>query len=140
RPYAANADPNVSLTQDDISASADLGIQPNSGTLDWHFGYTFSTAIFEQNTGAPFTNLTHAAFTRGRWRFRPRTALVYDAELGFFYYTDPAKAQAEGLVQSTPVRTRIGLSGLVTERFAVLALLAWGASFDRVPAPQMQHY
>jgi len=139
-PNSSNSDANVSFTQDDISVTGQLGIQPNSGTLDWHFGYTFSTAIFETQTGAPFTNLDHTAFTRGRWRFRPRTALVYDATLNFFYYTDPTKAEQQGLVQSTPVRTRIGLSGLVTERFGVLALLGWGATFDRVPAPQMQQY
>ena len=139
-PNAANADPNVSFTQDNISTAAELSLQPSSGTLDWHFGYQFATAIFEQQTGAPFTNLTHTAFTRGRWRFRPRTALIYDAQLNFQYYTDLPKAEAEGLVQSTPIRTRIGLSGLITERFAVLALLGWGASFDCVPVPQMQQY
>jgi hypothetical protein len=139
-PNSSNADPNVSFTQDNVSAAAELALQPSSGTLDWHFGYQFATAIFEQQTGAPFTNLTHTAFTRGRWRFRPRTALIYDAQLNFQYYTDLAKAEAQGLVQSTPIRTRIGLSGLITERFGVLALVGWGASFDRVPLPQMQQY
>jgi hypothetical protein len=32
-------------------------------------------------------------------------------------------------VNSTPVRTRIGLNGLVTERFAALLMVGWGASF-----------
>jgi hypothetical protein len=139
-PNAAAGNANLSFNQDDITGSAQLNIQPNSGTLDWHFGYTFATALFEQQVGAPFTNISHSAFTRGRWRFRPRTALVYDATADFFYYTNVGKAQQEGLVQSTPFRTRIGLSGLVTERFGVLALIGWGASFDRVANPLMQQY
>jgi hypothetical protein len=139
-PNSAAADANLSFNQDDITATGQLNLQPNSGTLDWHFGYTFATAIFEQAAGRPFTNLTHQAFTRGRWRFRPRSALIFDATADFFYYTNTLAAEQKGLVQSTPFRTRFGFSGLVTERFGVLALLGWGASFDRVLNPLMQQY
>jgi hypothetical protein len=74
-------------------------------------------------------NGTHEASTRGRWRFRPRTALIYDATLRFISYNDPNRAAEQGLVGSTPLRTRIGMNGLITDRLGILLLVGWGASF-----------
>jgi hypothetical protein len=128
-PNQQTADPNQSFAQENVSAAADLAIQPGSGTLDWHFGYQFAGAFFDYTPGTTFNNYTNQAYTRGRWRFRPRTALLYDATLGFTNYTNTLAAQEAGLVNSTPVRARIGLNGLITDRFAVLALIGWGASF-----------
>jgi hypothetical protein len=139
-PNAVNGVPDFSFSHDDISANAELAIQPGSGTLDWHFGYQFATSLFERDIAKGFTNYTHQAFVRGRWRFRPRTALVYDATLGWNLYAFPGNASNLGLVESTPVRTRIGLTGLITDRFALLAMIGWGASFVSNPVPQMQQY
>ncbi|MGD0677460.1 MAG: hypothetical protein ABSC94_18735, partial [Polyangiaceae bacterium] len=139
-PNAGNANPNISFNQDNIGTSAEIGIQPNMGTLDWRFGYQFGATLFEQQTGQVFNNYAHVVSTQGRWRFRPRTALVYDATLGFNYYANQREATADGLVHSTPVRTRVGLNGLVTERFAVLAMAGWGATFNDQPIPQMPQY
>jgi len=128
-PNEQTADPNQSYAQEDVTAAADIVLQPGSGTLDWHFGYQFAGAFFDNSIGGSFSNYTNQAYTRGRWRFRPRTALLYDATLGFTTYVNPTQAQESGLVSSTPVRTRIGLNGLITDRFAVQALVGWGSSF-----------
>lgn len=137
-PNEGNANPNISFNQDNIGAGAELALQPGGGTLDWRFGYQFATTLFEQTEGQPFSNYTNEAYMRGRWRFRPRTALLYDATLGFFTYSNETLARSEGLVSSTPVRARIGVNGLVTDRFAVLAMVGYGASFfdDKVPDVQ----
>jgi len=129
QPNAGTADPNQSFVRDDFNAGGEIVTQPGGGTLDWHFGYQFHDTIFETTQGQPFNNTTHEAFTRGRWKFRPRTALIYDATLRFLSYGNSGLAVAQGLVNSTPVRARIGLNGLITERFAALALVGWGASF-----------
>jgi hypothetical protein len=139
-PNEGNADPNVSFNQDSISAGADIAILPASGTLDWHFGYRFSTTLFETSQAQPFTNYTNEAYTRGRWRFRPRTALLYDGTFDFYTYANADEARAQGLVSSTPVRARLGLNGLITERFAVLAMLGWGASFNDNKIPDVQQF
>jgi hypothetical protein len=55
----------------------------------------------------------------------PRTAFVYD---GNFQVKNYPNAPA-GLSDSYPVRTRVGLSGLVTDRMSLLAMIGWGASF-----------
>ncbi len=135
QPNVGNADPNQSFNRDDVNAGGEIITQPGSGTLDWRFGYQFHDAIFESNAGQPFDNITNEAYTRGRWLFRPRTALIYDASLGFTSYVNSSQAlAAEGLVNSTPVRTRIGLNGLITDRFALLGIVGWGASFYDNPA------
>jgi hypothetical protein len=137
-PNEGNSDPDVSFNQDAIGAGVELGFIPGGGTLDWHVGYQFSTTLFETNAAQSFTNYTNEAYLHGHWRFRPQTALLYDASFGFFNYSKPDLARAQGLVSSTPVRARLGLNGLVTDRFAVLAMLGWGASFfdDKIPKVQ----
>ena len=111
-----------------------------SGTLDWRLGYQFRDTIFEQTDGTPYDNTTHEVYTRGRWRFRPRTALVYDGSLRFVSYQNPAQANEQGLFNSQPVRARIGLNGLVTDRFTVLLLAGWGASFADNVLPNQPQY
>jgi len=115
QPSTVTADPNLSFDRDSISAGGELVLQPQSGTLDWRFGYQFSDVLFENTDGTPFDNLTNEVSTRGRWKFRPRTALVYDATLQFVSYNNQAEAQQNGLVNSTPLRTRLGLNGLITD-------------------------
>jgi len=142
QPNTASADPNVSFTRDDIRVGAELAIQPGAGTLDWRFGYDFDDLLFEYSAGVPFDTMTHEAFTRGRWRFRPRTSLVYDASLRFISYANDQQALSlAGLVSSTPVRARIGMNGLVTDRFAALAIVGWGATFlDTSQLPLQKQY
>jgi hypothetical protein len=141
QPNVATIDPNLAFNRDDFGVGLDLGLQPSSGTLDWHFGYQLAGAIFEQSSALGFDDLTSEVSTRGRWKFRPRTALVYDATLRFITYINEAEAQLQSLQNSTPVRTRIGLNGLITDRFAALALVGWGASFyDTSLLPQTPQY
>ena len=133
-------DPNLSFNRDDISAGAALTMQPGSGTLDWQFGYQFHATLFEDAEGTPLDNLTHEASTRGRWKFRPKTALLYDATLRFMSYTN-ASSLPGGLHNSTPLRARVGLTGLVTPRLSVLALVGYGASFFAADGnPAVQQY
>ncbi|MGH7437255.1 MAG: hypothetical protein ACRENE_16385 [Polyangiaceae bacterium] len=128
-PNVENANPDLSFNRDDVGVGGEFVLQPGGGTLDWRFGYQFHDTIFETDAAKAYANYTHQAYSRGRWRFRPRTSLVYDASLGFTTYTNTAAAETAGLVSSEPVRARIGLSGLLTDRFQALALVGWGATF-----------
>ncbi|HEY4011726.1 MAG TPA: hypothetical protein VGM06_00190 [Polyangiaceae bacterium] len=141
QPNVATIDPNLAFNRDDFGVGIDLGLQPSSGTLDWHFGYQLAGVVFEQSSAVGFDDLTSEISTRGRWKFRPRTALVYDATLRFITYFNDQQAALQSLQNSTPVRTRIGLNGLITDRFAALALIGWGASFfDTSALPQTPQY
>jgi hypothetical protein len=138
-PNAVAANPDLSFTSDAVTAGGEFVVQPGSGTLDWHLGYQYQGVIFEQTAGVPYDNSTQDVYTRGRWKFRPHTALMYDARLDFVSYSN-AQRQSAALTDSTPVRTRIGLDGLVTERFALMVLAGWGASFYDSTLPRAPQF
>jgi hypothetical protein len=140
QPNVVAADPDVSFDQDTINAGIELVAQPGSGTLDWRVGYHFQDAIFEESVGTPYDNTTHEAYMRGRWKFRPRTALVYDGSIQYLSYSNSQEAAPVPLESSTPVRARIGLSGLITERFSLLAMVGWGASFYNTTLPDQPQF
>jgi hypothetical protein len=135
--------PDLAYNRDDIGVGTEFVLVPGQGTLDWHLGYQFHDTIFEQSAGSPYDNIAHIVSTRGRWKFRPRTALMYDASASFASYVN-VNASAGAIAQlhnSTPIRTRIGLSGLITERLSLTGMVGWGASFF-VPGvdPNVQQY
>jgi hypothetical protein len=109
-------------------AGAELKWAPDSGLLDWSLGYGFSGTFFEDSSFSGLNNYRNDINTRGRWRFLPRTALMYDASFGFITYANAAGSQANKS-DSHPLRARIGVNGLVTPTFGVLGLVGWGASF-----------
>ncbi len=111
-------------------AAAEIVHTRPGGLLDWRLGYAYALTHFEgsplgANFVSPqdFNNYRHELYTSGRWRFLPRTALVYNGSYWIQNYNNPTPGRAN----SRPLRTRIGLSGLITDRFAVLALVGWGS-------------
>ncbi len=134
-------EPDLAYNRDDIGLGTEIIVVPGQGTLDWRLGYQFHDTIFEQSVGDPYNNITNEINTRGRWKFRPRTALMYDATTRFSSYVNGGSGGISELHNSTPIRARIGLNGLITERLSLLAMVGWGASFF-VPGvdPHVQQY
>lgn len=130
---AVVADPNLSFNRSDVTAGAGITAIPGGGTLDMRLGYQAYLALFEESQGVPYTNITHEFSFRDRWRFRPRTALFHDTTLRFVTYPNADRA-VQYLNDSTPVRTRFGMTGLLTDRFGALAAVGYGATFFRDPA------
>lgn len=130
------SDAQIPFDRDSIGGGAEIGLQPQSGTLDWHFQYQYSATLFEAQAPQVFDNTTHEVSTRGRWKFTPRTSLVFDGNQRFISYPN-SQAAANGLINSTPIRARLGLNGLITDRFAATAMAGYGGSFyDNTFNPQ----
>ena len=125
---AVVSDPNLSFNRSDVTAGAEVIGIPGGGTLDIRGGYQFMGALFEESNGAPFTSFTHELSVRNRWRFRPRTALFSDTTLRFVNYPNADRAVLY-LNDSTPLRTRFGVTGLLTDRFGILLAAGYGATF-----------
>ncbi len=104
---------------------AELVWTPGSGMLDWRLGYEFSGTFFEDGNFTSLNSYRNDVLTRGRWRFLPRTALVYDGRFGFIIYPSGGLNKTG----SHPVRARLGVTGLITPSFGALAMIGWGASF-----------
>jgi hypothetical protein len=126
-----SGDPDLSFTRDVLTGSGEIVMTPGSGTLDWHLGGSVAGTLFEDTGGLGYNNLSFGAYTRGRWKFRPKTALTYDATFGFSSYTNAGGTDTTitPLHSSDPVRTHLGINGLVTPRLQILALVGYGGTF-----------
>ncbi len=117
-------DQDSAMDRDALRLGAGVAWRPGGGLFDWRLGYEFRYNYFEADNYTDNNNVHHYVTTKGRWKFLPRTALVYDASLGFIRYANSGLRN-----NSSPVRSRIGLTGLVTTHFGFLAMVGWGASF-----------
>jgi hypothetical protein len=99
--------------------------RPGGGLFEWRLGYEAAYNYFEDEPFDRLNNLHHNINTRGRWRFLPRTALVYQAGYTFIRYQHDASPQPNGDV----VEARVGLNGLITNRIAFQANVGWNSSF-----------
>lgn len=121
-------DPNLSFNSDLVGAGGEIIAQPGSGTLNWRLGYKLQATLFEDSSAQGFNNIMHDVYTQGRWSFRPRTTALFDASFFIRDYGDASKA-VNALHNSTPLRTHIGIEGLVTPRFSFLGLVGYGSTF-----------
>jgi len=121
-------DPGVSFNTSSPYVGGDLKINPGRGTFDIAAGYRFTATLFEQQAARGYSMLRHDVNVSENWRFRPRTSLFHTTNLGFVNYMSPDLA-ATALNNSTPLRTRFGLNGLLFDRFGATAALGYGASF-----------
>lgn len=124
---APSNDPAVvnSWNRDLVGVGAGVTWRPGGGMFDWRLGYDLRYTYFESNTYRYLTNLNHAVTTHGRFKFLPRTALIYDGSATFLRYSDANAPRNDGDI----VQARLGLNGLVTNRFSVLAMVGWAATY-----------
>ena len=131
-------DPNTqnAFDRDSIRAGAGVTWRPGGGLFDWRLGYEFLYNYFEKSNFSNLNNFQNQVNLRGRWRFLPRTALLYDGSYTWVHYTNPT-VQNDGTI----ARSSIGMNGLVTTRLALLAMVGWAGTFyDQRPGQPAQQY
>jgi hypothetical protein len=133
------ADTNLGFNTSNPYAGAELTWTPNNGTFDATLGYRFNAILFEQQAGAAFSNLRHDFNLKTRWRFRPRTSVFHDTTVGVIGYQQPERS-INVLTDSVPIRTKIGLNGLISSRFAALLAVGYGGSFYNKDRASSQQY
>jgi hypothetical protein len=123
-PVGETAITENSFDRDSLRLGAGINARPGGGLFDWRLGYEIQYHLFERQTFELFNNARHYFKTRGRWRFLPRTALMYDGQYGLIRYSNDT-SQPNG----ETIESRIGVNGLITYHFALLAMVGWAASF-----------
>jgi hypothetical protein len=118
------ADTAQAFDRGTVRGGAGVSWRPGGGLFDWRLGYEGAYNYFEDDAFTYLDNIQHSILTRGRWRFLPRSALLYDARYQMTRYRNTS-TQPDG----DDVQARVGFSGLVTTRLAVLGLLGWNSSF-----------
>ncbi len=122
------SDPAQGLDRDDNRVALEGVYTRPGGLLDWRVGAAFGFTYFENSSATPLSNFRYEGYTRGKWRFLPRTALIYDFSVMAISYDSPTGssiARPDGY----PMRAKIGLNGLLTDRFSLNAMVGWGATF-----------
>jgi hypothetical protein len=126
-----SADPGINLyvfNRDQNVGGFNLIYAPNGGIVDVRLGYENRFTYFENNQFNFLTTDQNDITLRARWRFLPKTALLW--ELGFnpsFYLNTTGSSTL--LANSFPFRTRIGANGLLTERIRVLAMVGYQGTY-----------
>lgn len=108
-----------------IRAGTGVTWSPGGGLFEWRVGYGITATYFSEEGFDVLNNGQHVFETRGRWRFLPRTAAIYDGWYRLIRYNSTDEGQIDGEV----IQSRIGLGGLFTNRFAFRILGGWAASF-----------
>src|SRR6478735_4449910 len=129
-----NPDTENAFDRDSFRAGAGLIWRPGGGLFDWRLGYEFLYNYFERSNFQDLNNYQNTVNMRGRWRFLPRTALLYDGSYTWIHYPNPV-TQNDGAI----VRSSIGMNGLITNRFSLLAMVGWAGTFYEQgtnPTPQ----
>ncbi|HYP97741.1 MAG TPA: hypothetical protein VER96_03635 [Polyangiaceae bacterium] len=119
-----NPDTENAFDRDSLRAGAGLTWRPGGGLFDWRLGYEFLYNYFERANFSYLNNFQHTVNMRGRWRFLPRTALLYDGGYTWINYPNPT-SQNDGAI----ARSSIGMNGLITTRFSLLAMVGWAGTF-----------
>jgi hypothetical protein len=118
------ADTNAAFDRGTARGGVGLSWRPGGGLFNWRVGYEAAYNYFEDEIYTDLDNIAHSINTRGRWRFLPRSALLYDARYTMTRYLNTGP-QPDG----DYVEARVGFAGLVTTRLALLALIGWNSSF-----------
>lgn len=120
--------PNQTFNRNYNLANLEIAYAPPRGTLELRFGYNFLLNIFDSNSYSQFDYMGHQIYARMRWRFLPKTALLWEGSVSPTSYVH-ADGSPTGLFSSTPVLTRVGINGLLTEKISLLALVGYEATF-----------
>ncbi len=117
-------DSNTAFDRDSLRAGAGVTWRPGGGLFSWRLGYELRLNFFEDEGFQELNNIQHYIRTRGRWKFLPQTALLYDGSVGFINYSTDAQNGGG------PIQARVGINGLISRRWSLLGMVGWGASFN----------
>ncbi len=111
-PYVANADP---IIRDDNMASATLKFAPGGGRLHVMLRYSNLIDKYEGSTYSGGSNMGNEGVLDIGWRWLPRTSIYAQVAQGAITYLN----SGSGGTSSYPLRTLLGLRGLLTEKVSV---------------------
>jgi len=113
------------FNRDTLRGGGGLTWRPGGGLFEARVGYAATYNFFEEDAFDPLANLNQEVGIRGRWRFLPRSALLFDSTYTFVRYTNSDAPQPDG----DAIRSRIGFHGLVTYHLALMGMVGWASSF-----------
>jgi len=120
-PYVANANP---IIRDSNMASASLRFAPGGGRLNIMLRYSNLLDKYEGNY-AGGSNMGNEGVLDIGWRWLPRTTIYAQVAQGAVTYLNAGSGRST----SFPLRTRLGLRGLLTEKLSVNIAAGYNNAF-----------
>lgn len=113
---------------------ADVLFRSHRGVLSGRIGYALTYDFFDARSFRYANNLVHRVSGNSSWRFFPRTALLYEIDVDLQRYPTPdAELAGAALSDNVRLENRIGLNGIITNRFSVATLVGYAAGFFERP-------
>ncbi len=122
QPYESAADARA---RQQVEPGVGFRLRPGGGTLNLELGYRLRFMYFEDPLlGGQNNKHAHDIRFETRWKVFPKTAILSRTLFSpTIYYESDSINQ-----NSLPIRTWLGLQGLVSDRFGLLLLGGYGAS------------
>ncbi len=125
-----DTDTENAFNRDGLRFGAGLTWRPGGGLFQWRAGYEGLYNYFEKSAFQYLNNFQNQVNVRGNWRFLPRTSLLYDGSYTWINYANNSTTERDGAI----VRSRIGMNGLITNRWSLLAMVGWAGTFYNAKA------
>ena len=113
-------------------------IRPQGGALEQQISYTGALHIFEGSEFVTANHLNHSLSTYTKWNFFPRTAMLFQAHLGYNDFFQDINVNQFANVDSVPLRLQLGAIGLIGSRIQFNANIGYGNSFHLAPEGSIQ--
>jgi len=114
-PYAADTDP---ITRDDNMATASLRFAPGGGRLNVMLRFNNLIDKYEGSYDSG-SNMGNEGVLDIGWRWLPRTTIYAQVAQGAITYFNSGTTDGSSYPSSYPLRTLLGLRGLLTEKLSV---------------------
>jgi hypothetical protein len=131
RTVEASNEPDVpnAFRRNTLLGGAGVIWRPGGGLFMWRLGYDIRATFFDEAAFQTMDTMRHSLSTMNRWRFLPRTQLVYRGSLSWNSYLNNPRTVGGG--QS--MDSQIGLNGLITNHWGMLILAGWSSTFFESP-------
>lgn len=105
-----------------------IGITPGGGAFEFRAQYTNTLNIFFQSGFEGYNNMANDIGLQMRWRFLPKTSIAWMGNVAPTLYFNPSTI-GTGLFTSIPLSTRIGITGLISERIGFQVFGGYGSTY-----------
>ena len=113
-------------------------IRPQGGALEQQIAYTGALHIFEGAEFVTANHLDHNLSTYTKWNFLPRTAMLFQAHIGYNDFFQDINVNQFASVDSVPLRLQLGAIGLIGSRIQFNTNIGYGNSFHLAPEGSIQ--
>ena len=125
-----------SFDRDVNRAMLGIRIRPGGGAFNWDLGVRNTIDLWENNQLSIGRNIYTEVVSAAKWKFFPKTAIVWDVSVGYRdYFVGNAATFGYYNVDSFPLRTYLGVIGLITPKIQFLVKGGYGNSFHRTGDP-----